>query len=165
MLTSTFRTSGFRKGAEVSHYALIGQIAQVLRLVGPFTASQESIIIDFPMGQSVGQMMNMMLPLKVRGKLIVLKSSKSHSFRDAVEKFRPTFLTVLKPTLDALVCEGRPVVDLSSVKNLACGATFVPREIRDPFQELYGKRCDVGYGMAEQVQNRFNDLAKQVFCV
>lgn len=150
-------TTGPPKGVCVSHANMIANAEQWMYIrynempVGKRRGkSQERWIGFLPLYHAYGQLNTMLLCLKLSVPVHIMKSFNYLDFLRCIQTQRITALQVAPPILVMLA--KRPETkdfDISSVKDVLCGAAPLSRELQNECMERFGFNVVQGWGMTE----------------
>ena len=149
-------TTGLPKGVCVSHKNLIANVAQTIFMrdqqQGYSTSArpQERWNAFLPLYHAYGQLYSCMMAPKLDVKVYVMKKFEYAAFLRVIEKYRITHLQVAPPIM--VMLGRRPETakfDLSSLKNVLCGAAPLSRELQNEISERFKVQIVQGWGMTE----------------
>ncbi|TIC90915.1 putative 4-coumarate--CoA ligase 3 [Colletotrichum higginsianum] len=149
-------TTGLPKGVCVSHYNLIANVEQTIFMryaEKPYSFArrpQERWIGFLPLYHAYGQLYAILMAMRLSIPIYVMKEFRYEDFLFAVSKFRITTLQVAPPVL--VMLSKRPETaryDLSSVKEMLCGAAPLSRELQNECQRRFSMQINQGWGMTE----------------
>ncbi|KFZ22569.1 hypothetical protein V502_02879 [Pseudogymnoascus sp. VKM F-4520 (FW-2644)] len=153
-------TTGLPKGVCISHTNLIANAMQTIfmRNQGPSspyatTMSAQSFerwVAFLPLYHAFGQLYTILIACKLSIPVYILPNFKFTDWLEAIQRFRATDLQVVPPVL--VMLSKRPETkkyDLSSLKNIACGAAPLSSSLQNELSERFGVRIIQGYGMTE----------------
>ncbi|KAF4966981.1 hypothetical protein FZEAL_10589 [Fusarium zealandicum] len=149
-------TTGLPKGVCVSHYNLIANVEQTVFMRyahQPFTFGsrpQERWIGALPLSHAYGQMYTILMAVKLRVPIYIMSEFRYEEFLSIIGKYRITSLQVAPPIL--VMLSKRPETakyDISSVKDILCGAAPLSRELQNDCQTRFHVQINQGWGMTE----------------
>lgn len=150
-------TTGTPKGVCVSHYNLIANSEQMIHVrfhempVGKRRGeSQERWIGFLPLYHAYGQLITMLICLKLSIPVFIMKSFNYLDFLSCIQTQRITTLQVAPPIL--IMLAKRPETkdfDISSVKDVLCGAAPLSKELQNECMTRFGFNVVQGWGMTE----------------
>ncbi|KAF4120116.1 AMP-binding enzyme [Geosmithia morbida] len=149
-------TTGLPKGVCVSHRNLVAKILQTIfvRYVHkpyPFEKRPQERWIGFlPLYHAYGQLYTILMAIKLKFPIYIMAEFRYEDFLSAIEKYRITTLQVAPPIL--VMLSKRPETaryDLSSLKEILCGAAPLSRELQNECQSRFGVQVNQGWGMTE----------------
>lgn len=103
-----------------------------------------------PLYHAYGQLYTILLACKLRIPVYVMESFELRKFLSAIERYKITNLQIAPPIL--IMLDKRPEVkdyDLSSVREIVCGAAPVPLELQARISQRFGFKFTIGWGMTE----------------
>ncbi|KAK1987487.1 4-coumarate-CoA ligase 2 [Colletotrichum cereale] len=149
-------TTGLPKGVSVSHHNLIANVEQTvfMRYEGkPYSYEcrpQERWIGFLPLYHAYGQLYAMLMALKLNIPIYIMKEFRYDDFLFAIGKYKITTLQVAPPILVMLSKRPETVrYDLSSVKDILCGAAPLSRELQNECQRRFSVTISQAWGMTE----------------
>ncbi|GJC84468.1 putative 4-coumarate--CoA ligase 3 [Colletotrichum liriopes] len=149
-------TTGLPKGVCVSHHNLIANVEQTafMRYAGkPYSFEcrpQERWIGFLPLYHAYGQLYAVLMAMKLNVPIYIMKEFRYEDFLFAIGKYKITTLQVAPPIL--VMLSKRPETaryDLSSVKEMLCGAAPLSRELQNECQRRFSVQINQGWGMTE----------------
>jgi acyl-CoA synthetase (AMP-forming)/AMP-acid ligase II len=149
-------TTGPPKGVCVSHYNLIANVEQTIRMRWDDLADrqsqghQERWVGFLPLYHAYGQLYTILMAVKLRVPVYVMKAFVYRDFLACVQTQRITTLQIAPPILVMLA--KRPETaeyDVSSVKDVLCGAAPLSRELQNECMARFGFNVAQGWGMTE----------------
>ncbi|OHW94032.1 4-coumarate-ligase 2 [Colletotrichum incanum] len=149
-------TTGLPKGVCVSHHNLIANVEQAvfMRYAGkPYRFEcrpQERWIGFLPLYHAYGQLYAVLMAMKLNFPIYIMKEFRYEDFLFAIGKYKITTLQVAPPIL--VMLSKRPETaryDLSSVKEMLCGAAPLSRELQNECQRRFSVQISQGWGMTE----------------
>ena len=152
-------TTGLPKGVRITHRNLLSNAAQVIHMKGVGTPDGSPTVKNerwlgfLPLYHAYGQMYTMILAVKLSVPIFVISKFQLSELLGYIEKYRITHLHAVPPIL--VLLEKSPETrkhDLSSVKQILCGAAPLSKELQNKVSKLLGGgKCQVkqGWGMTE----------------
>ncbi|KND93723.1 putative 4-coumarate--CoA ligase 2 [Tolypocladium ophioglossoides CBS 100239] len=149
-------TTGLPKGVCVSHTNLIICLEQniFMRYLGtPYKRSDsagERWIGFLPLYHAYGQIFMILMAAKLQCSVYVMADFAFEKYLDVIERYKITNLHVVPPIL--VMFSKRPETarpDLSSVRDMLCGAAPLSRELQNACQARFGVPVRQGWGMTE----------------
>ncbi|KAL0934682.1 4-coumarate- ligase [Colletotrichum truncatum] len=149
-------TTGLPKGVCVSHHNLIANVEQTIFMRyadRPYTFEsrpQERWIGFLPLYHAYGQLYTILMAIRLKVPVYIMKEFRYEDFLFAIGKYRITSLQVAPPIL--VMLSKRPETarfDLSSVKEVLCGAAPLSRELQNECQRRFKIQINQGWGMTE----------------
>ncbi|EGY17494.1 hypothetical protein VD0002_g166 [Verticillium dahliae] len=149
-------TTGLPKGVCVSHRNLIANVEQtiVMRYAHkpyPFVSRPAERWIGFlPLYHAYGQLYTILMAIRLRVPVYVMREFRYEDFLAAIGRYRITSLQVAPPIL-VMLSKRRETAryDLSSVRDVLCGAAPLSRELQNECQRRFGVQINQGWGMTE----------------
>jgi len=153
--TTAFRcyssgTTGKAKGVETTHYNIGSVLQQYLDTAGERVTNDKIYLCFLPLYHMYGLFIFEYLGLYVGIQTIMMRKFEFEDFLKAVETYKVTNLTLVPPVVLALAKS--PLTDkydLSSVKEMGCGAAPLSQELYDQMKTKFGIDVLGGYGMTE----------------
>lgn len=151
-------TTGLPKGVCVSHANLAANVEQTIFMrytLRPHPTSRRPPVPEhwigfLPLYHAYGQLWTILMAAKLGVPVYVVAEFRYEEFLAAVERFRVTSLQVAPPVLVMLA--KRPETaryDLSSVRDVLCGAAPLAAELEAECARRFGCRVGQGWGMTE----------------
>lgn len=149
-------TTGLPKGVCVSHHNLIANVEQTITIryakkPYPFEARPQERWIGFlPLYHAYGQLYTILMPIKLDVPVYIMKEFRYEDFLFTIGRYRITSLQIAPPIL--VMLSKRPETaryDLSSVKDVLCGAAPLSRELQNECQRRFQIQINQGWGMTE----------------
>ena len=148
LLIYTSGSTGQPKGVMLDHGNLHA-MAEGLAAHTEITAADRALVV-LPMFHVNAICVSWLAPMLVGGSTVVMPRFTAMALLDAVERFRPTYFSVVPAILTKLVeLPAQTVVDLSSVRFVICGAAPVSAELLQFSAERFGLHIIEGYGLTE----------------
>ena len=149
-------TTGLPKGVCVSHGNLIANVEQTIFIryahkPYPFEKRPQERWIGFlPLYHAYGQLYTILMAVKLRVPIYVMKEFRYEDFLFTIGRYRITSLQIAPPIL--VMLSKRPETaryDLSSIKDVLCGAAPLSRELQNECQRRFNMQINQGWGMTE----------------
>ncbi|KAL2881247.1 hypothetical protein SGCOL_003538 [Colletotrichum sp. CLE4] len=149
-------TTGLPKGVCVSHHNLIANVEQTIYMryaEKPHSFEnrpRERWIGFLPLYHAYGQLYAVLMAMKLSIPIYIMKEFRYEDFLFAIGKYGITNLQVAPPIL--VMLSKRPETaryDLSSVKDMLCGAAPLSRELQNECQRRFSVQINQGWGMTE----------------
>jgi long-chain acyl-CoA synthetase len=141
-------TTGFPRGAMLTHYNLVSNAIQNAAWLG---WSDEDVIIGaLPFYHSWGACTCVNSPIYIGARVITLPRFDAEELLMTIERERVTVLYGAASMFTMLASS--PVIrkyDLSSLKYVKAGAMPIPPEIKERWEQLTGVKMNLGYGLSE----------------
>ncbi|KAF1809941.1 4-coumarate-CoA ligase [Eremomyces bilateralis CBS 781.70] len=141
-------TTGLPKGVAVSHFNLISNVSQIQSIYN--YAKDETWLGFLPLYHAYGQCYAVLIATKNNIPITIMKQFNLEQYLRLIEEKRPTRLQAVPPIL--VMLDKRPEVakyDLSSVKEILCGAAPLSRELHHAIENKLNVRVTQGWGMSE----------------
>ena len=146
----TSGTTGTPKGAALSHSNLIANPLQGQAWVKELQQGNQRMLATLPFFHAYGLTFSLTLTVLIGSELVLLPAPKMDLIMQAIKKTPPTFIpgvpTVFERILKTAKKKG---VDLSKVQIGFSGASSLPKEIIEEWEEATGGRLVEGYGLTE----------------
>ncbi|KAF7551334.1 hypothetical protein G7Z17_g5108 [Cylindrodendrum hubeiense] len=149
-------TTGLPKGVCVSHYNLIANVEQTVYMRyahKPYkfeSRPKERWVGFLPLYHAYGQMYTILMAIKLDVPIYVITEFRYEDFLFVIGKYRITSLQIAPPIL--VMLSKRPETaryDISSVKDVLCGAAPLSRELQNECQRRFQMQINQGWGMTE----------------
>lgn len=141
-------TTGFSKGAMLTHYNLV---ANAIQNAAWFGWSDKDVIIGvLPFYHSWGACTCVNSPIYIGARVIMLPRFDAEELFMTIERERATVLYGAASMFTMLVSS--PLIreyDLSSLKYVKAGAMPIPPEIKERWEQLTSVKMVLGYGLSE----------------
>jgi 4-coumarate--CoA ligase len=144
------RTTGLPKGVCISHRNLIANVEQIGAGMGLKSSSNERWVGFLPLYHAYGQTFMILMATRLHVPVIVMKAFNLEKFLQVIQDHRITKLQLVPPIM--IMLSKRPEVakyNLSSVKEILCGAAPLSRELQDVVAKKYNIKVCQGWGMTE----------------
>jgi len=141
-------TTGFPKGAMLTHYNLVANAIQNAAWLG--WSDQDVIIGVLPFYHSWGACTCVNSPIYIGARVVTLSRFDAEELLMTIERERATVLYGAASMFTMLV--NSPIIrqyDLSSLKYVKAGAMPIPPEIKQKWEQLTGVKMVLGYGLSE----------------
>jgi acyl-CoA synthetase (AMP-forming)/AMP-acid ligase II len=148
LLIYTSGTTGRPKGVVLDHAnvrAMVGMLSRHFRMT-----PEDRALVVMPLFHVNGLVSSILTPQAVGGSSIVLERFSKSTFWEEVERWRPTYFSMVPAMylmLNALPAGLRAYT--SSLRFCICGAAPVPPEALAEFRDRYGTPIIEGYGLSE----------------
>ncbi|KAJ6104511.1 hypothetical protein N7523_010831 [Penicillium sp. IBT 18751x] len=151
-------TTGLPKGVCVSHYNLVANVEQSIYCRDQETAYSaipgarpaEKWVGFLPLYHAYGQLYVILMAVKLGIPVYVMERFVFEDCLGVIEKYRITHLQLVPPIL--IMLDKRPETpkyDLSSLKNILCGAAPLSRELQNTIQRKLRLNVVQSWGMTE----------------
>jgi len=154
-------TTGFPKGAILTHYNLVANAIQNATWLG--WDSKDVIMGVLPFYHSWGACTCVNSPIYIGARVIALPRFDAEELFMTIERERATVLYGAASMFTTLV--NSPLIskyDLSSLKYVKAGAMPVPPEIKERWEQLTGVKMVLGYGLSEASPETHNSPLQRV---
>ncbi|KAL4808014.1 hypothetical protein BDV18DRAFT_158134 [Aspergillus unguis] len=151
-------TTGLPKGVCVSHANLIANVEQTIFMrdrelpheLVPASRPEERWLGFLPLYHAYGQLYACLMAPKLGFPVYIMRKFVYEDFLGIIQNHRITHLQVAPPIL--IMLDKRPETskyDLSSVKNILCGAAPLSQELQNTIQNRFKTNVVQGWGMTE----------------
>jgi len=149
-------TTGLPKGVCVSHANLAANVEQTVFMryahrPYPFEARPQERWVGFlPLYHAYGQLYTILMAVRLAVPVYVMGEFRYEDFLGVIGRYKITSLQVAPPIL--VMLSKRPETaryDLSSVKDVLCGAAPLSRELQNECQRRFNMQINQGWGMTE----------------
>ncbi|KAL5340908.1 hypothetical protein BJX70DRAFT_406651 [Aspergillus crustosus] len=151
-------TTGLPKGVCGSHYNLVANAEQTIFMrdqglphaVVPASRPEERWIGFLPLYHAYGQLYACIMAPKLTTPVYIMKKFVFEDFLSTIQTYQITNLQVAPPIL--IMLDKRPETsryDLSSVKNILCGAAPLSQDLQNRIQSRFNINIVQGWGMTE----------------
>ena len=151
LLQYTGGTTGFSKGAMLSHSNLTCQLQQLIKLL-QHDASREahSFLSILPFFHVLGLVGNVILPCSYAAATIPVPRYSPHDVLELIKKHRPSFF-VGAPSVYISLMQQKDVAnyDLTCIQFCISGSSPFPQAAMKQFQDLTHARITEGFGLTE----------------
>lgn len=137
----------------VTHSNIIANVMQTIFIryhLTPTKRAKESWLGFLPLYHAYGQLYTILMACKLRIPVYVMESFELRKFLGAIEEYKITNLQIAPPIL--IMLDKRPEIqeyDLSSVREVVCGAAPIPLELETRISQRFGFKFTIGWGMTE----------------
>lgn len=141
-------TTGLPKGVAVTHSNLIWNGSQIISIYG--YNSSERWLGFLPLYHAYGQTYAVLIATKQNIPIQIMKTFVFEEYLGLIQKHKITRLQTVPPIM--VMLSKRPEVakyDLSSVKEMLCGAAPLGRELQYEVEKKLGIRITQGWGLSE----------------
>ena len=150
VLQYTGGTTGFPKGAELTHANLFTNTAQLALWASDARRGLEKSLAVLPLFHSFGMTAVMNLSLWIGAEIVMLAKFQVAEVNATISSEKPTIFIGV-PTMFSALTAARDFAaqDLSSLKFCISGGAPLPAEVQRRFEELSGCPLVEGYGLSE----------------
>lgn len=149
-------TTGLPKGVCVSHYNLVANVEQTIFMryahkPYAFASRPSERWIGFlPLYHAYGQLYTILMAVKLNVPIYIMSEFRYEDFLHAIGQYRITSLQIAPPIL-VMLSKRRETAryDLSSVRDILCGAAPLSRELQNECQRRFQVQINQGWGMTE----------------
>lgn len=149
-------TTGLPKGVCVSHFNLVANVEQTIFMryahkPFPFSSRPQERWIGFlPLYHAYGQLYTILMAVRLNVPVYVMAEFRYEDFLLSIGKYKITSLQVAPPIL-VMLSKRRETMryDLSSVRDVLCGAAPLSRELQNEVQRRFSVQVNQGWGMTE----------------
>ena len=146
----TSGTTGTPKGAALSHSNLIANPLQGQAWVKELQDGNQRMLATLPFFHAYGLTFSLTLTMLIGSELVLLPAPKMDLIMQAVKKTPPTFIPGVPTVFERILKTAKKNnVDLSKVQIGFSGASSLPKEIIEEWEEATGGRLVEGYGLTE----------------
>jgi long-chain acyl-CoA synthetase len=143
-------TTGFSKGAMLTHYNLVSNTMQGAAWFQDLVEGKEAVMCVLPFFHSYGMTVCMNLGIYKAAKLVLLPRFDLELCLKAIHKEKPTLFPGVPRLYIALnEAEETKKYDLSSIRACLSGAAPLPLAVAEKFERITGARLVEGYGLTE----------------
>lgn len=146
VIAYTSGTTGFPKGAMISHYNMIVSM-QALRDYLDLT-DRDNIMQPLPCFHSNASLIGIIFAWYLGSSAILVERIEARDFARTVEITRPSFFACV-PTVLYDIVHMPEAADFSSVRYVVFGAAPTPPELRRRIEQRFGLKMLQSYGMTE----------------
>ncbi|KAH8717840.1 Acyl-CoA ligase azaF [Beauveria bassiana] len=147
-------TTGLPKGVCGAHRNLVANVQQLIGMRHPNGLTPElerDVWLAFlPLYHAYGQMYTILMAARRHVTVYVMSVFSFERYLQCIERYRPNVLQVVPPIV--VMLSKRPEVqkyDLSSVKDLSCGAAPLKVDLQNDVADRFGVNLVQGWGMTE----------------
>ena len=146
----TSGTSGKPKGAPLTHGNIVSVLKAGMEWMHNWGAVREKVLGVLPMFHIYGLALNYALPLSIGAEMVLVAAPRPKLYQAAITKTRPTVLPGV-PTLYDKIIEWalETDADLSSIHTSISGASTLPVETIERWENATGGKLIEGYGLTE----------------
>lgn len=150
VLQYTGGTTGYPKGAQLTHANLYANAAQLAQWAPHVERGAEKCLAVLPLFHSFGMTAVMNLSIWIGAEIILLPKFNAAEVLDTITRERPTIFIGV-PTMYSALIASKDIArhDLSSLKICISGGAALSAELQTRFESLSGCRLVEGYGLSE----------------
>src|SRR3954447_22710373 len=149
-LIYTGGTTGFSKGAMLSHSNIVSNCMQSAAWFSDLKDGEDAIMCVLPFFHSYGMTVGMNLGIFRAGKLILVPRFELKRVLQQLQKEKATIFPGVPRLYIAINdAEETKKYDLRSIKACLSGAASLPQRVAERFAEITGGRLVEGYGVTE----------------
>ena len=143
-------TTGFSKGAMLTHHNLVANVKQGASWFPGLTPGTEAIMCIIPFFHSYGMTVAMNLGISLAAKLVLMPQFQLEPTLKVIQKEKPSLFPGV-PRLYIAINEDPATrkYDLRSVKACLSGAAPLPLAVAEKFASITGASVAEGYGLTE----------------
>lgn len=150
LLQYTGGTTGFSKGAMLTHHNLVANVIQCVSWNRGAERGQERMLAVLPFFHVYGMTVAMNEAIYLAATIILLPRFQVDDTLEAINRYRPTRFPGVPTMYIALINHPRlKDYEVSSIKVCSCGSAPMPVEALKRFEEITGGRISEGYGLTE----------------
>jgi long-chain acyl-CoA synthetase len=150
LLQYTGGTTGFSKGAMLTHFNLVSNVIQCVSWNQESEKGKERMLAVLPFFHVYGMTVAMNESIYLAATIILLSRFQVDDTLEAINTYRPTRFPGV-PTM-YIAINNHPRVreyDISSIKVCSSGSAPMPQEALRKFEKLTGGKISEGYGLTE----------------
>ena len=146
----TSGTTGTPKGAALSHSNLTANPLQGQAWVKELQQGNQRMLATLPFFHAYGLTFSLTLTVLIGSELVLLPAPKMDLIMQAVKKTPPTFVPGVPTVFERMLKAAKKKnVDLSKVQIGFSGASSLPKEIIEEWEQSTGGHLVEGYGLTE----------------
>jgi len=150
VLQYTGGTTGFSKGAMLTHRNLLANAMQTRRWTPKAQEAQEITLCVAPFFHSYGATVGMNLSIYAAATMVLVPRFKASDVVKTIRQYHPTLFPGIPTMYLALLHEvGKHTDYLGSVKYCISGAAPLPAKVQSDFEHVTGGKLVEGYGLSE----------------
>lgn len=144
-------TTGKMKGAMLTHYNVVANVAQSKAFYGDeMKAGEETSLIATPLYHVYAMTSGMNLGIYLGSKLLIIDKFEIKKVLEAISKYKPTFFPGVPKMYNAFVhYPNIKEYGLDCFKICTSGSAPLPVNVIKQFEELTGATVGEGFGMSE----------------
>jgi 4-coumarate--CoA ligase len=148
LLTEQSRTTGLPKGVCISHYNVVSNVAQIKSLYD-FSPSERWAGF-LPLYHAYGQCYGILMATVLHIPMLIISAFNFRDYLQIIQTHKIKRLQTVPPIM--IMFSKRPETaefDLSSVKEMLCGAAPLSKELQATVSKKFNVRITQGWGMTE----------------
>jgi long-chain acyl-CoA synthetase len=150
LLQYTGGTTGFSKGAMLTHYNLVSDVVQCVSWNVGAERGKERMLAVLPFFHVYGMTVTMNEAIYLAATIILLPRFQIDDCLEAINKYRPTRFPGVPTMYIGIINHPRvKEYNISSIKVCSSGSAPLPVEALRKFEELTGGKISEGYGLTE----------------
>ncbi len=150
LLQYTGGTTGFSKGAMLTHYNLVSDVVQCVSWNQEAEKGKERMLSVLPFFHVYGMTVAMNEAIYLAATIILLPRFQVDDTLEAIKAYRPTRFPGVPTMYIAIINHPRvKEYNISSIKVCSSGSAPMPVEALKRFEELTGGKISEGYGLTE----------------
>jgi long-chain acyl-CoA synthetase len=150
LLQYTGGTTGFSKGAMLTHYNLVSNVVQCVSWNQEAEKGKERMLSVLPFFHVYGMTVAMNEAIYLAATIILLPRFQVDDTLEAIKAYRPTRFPGVPTMYIAIIHHPRVrEYNISSIKVCSSGSAPMPVEALKRFEELTGGKISEGYGLTE----------------
>jgi long-chain acyl-CoA synthetase len=150
LLQYTGGTTGFSKGAMLTHFNLVSNVIQCVSWNREAEKGKEKMLAVLPLFHVYGMTVTMNESIYLAATIILLPRFQVDDTLEAIRAHRPTRFPGVPTMYIAIINHPRVrEYDISSIKICSSGSAPMPIEALRKFEELTGGKISEGYGLTE----------------
>ena len=150
LLQYTGGTTGFSKGAMLTHRNLVADVMQCVSWNRDAVRGQERMLAALPFFHAYGMTVAMNEAIELAATIILLPRFNVDEALEAINLYQPTRFPGV-PTMYMAIMNHPQVnkYNISSIRVCSAGSAPMPIEAQKRFEELTGAKISEGYGLTE----------------
>ena len=150
LLQYTGGTTGFSKGAMLTHYNLVSDVVQCVSWNVDAERGKERMLAVLPFFHVYGMTVTMNEAIYLAATIILLPRFQIDDCLEAINKYQPTRFPGVPAMYIGIINHPRvKEYNISSIKVCSSGSAPLPVEALRKFEELTGGKISEGYGLTE----------------
>lgn len=150
LILYTSGTTGFPKGAVLSHTNLIANPRQGRAWVKQLQEDNQRMLATLPFFHAYGLTFSLTLMVLIGSESVLLPAPKMNLVMDALKKYPPSFVPGVPTVFERIVqAAKKDNVDLSGIEVGFSGASSLPAHVIEEWEQVTGGHLIEGYGLTE----------------